>query len=155
MFKSFAVIAVVIAGLMLAPSSLSAQGNTRIGTWKLNLAKSKFEHSPAPKSETRVFTVFQGDGISADFTLVNAAGQTVKTSYSVKYDGKDYPYKGPLGDTMSITRGSDGVTTAIVKKAGTVVATTKTSVSADGKTMTQTSSYPDNAKLDVRVLDKQ
>ena len=50
MFKPFAVAAVVVAGLMLAPSSLFAQTNTRIGTWKLNLAKSKFEHGPAPKS---------------------------------------------------------------------------------------------------------
>lgn len=37
----------------------------------------------------------------------------------------------------------------------TLVVTMRTSVSADGKTMTQTSRYPDNAKLDVRVLDKQ
>lgn len=155
MIKPLAFVAVVIASLVLAPLTGSAQTNSRIGTWKLNLSKSKFEHGPAPKSETRVFTAYQGDGISADFTLVNAAGATVKTTYSVKYDGKDYSYHGPLGDTMSITRGSDGVTTAIVKKAGTVVATTKTSVSADGRTMTQTSSYPDNAKLDVRVLDKQ
>ncbi len=94
MFKPFAVVAVVVAGLALAPLSLFAQtsANTRIGTWKLNLAKSKFEHGPAPQSEVRTFTVFQGDGISADFTLVNAAGQTVKTTYSVRYDGKDYPY---------------------------------------------------------------
>ena len=153
MFKQLVV--GVVAALMFAPLSLSAQTNTRIGTWKLNLSKSKFEHGPAPKSETRIFTAYQGDGISADFTLVNAAGATVKTTYSVKYDGKDYPYHGPQGDTMSITRGSDGVTTALVKKAGTLVVTTTTSVSADGKTMTQTSRYVDNAKLDVRVLDKQ
>jgi len=36
-----------------------------------------------------------------------------------------------------------------------VVATTKLSVSADGKTMTHTSRYPDNATLDVRVHDKR
>ncbi len=155
MNKRSALLGAVMVALVLAPLYVSAQTNTRIGTWKLNVATSQFEHGPAPKSETRIFTVYQGDGISADFTLVNAAGQTVKSSYSIKYDGKAYPYKGPLGDTISITRGSDNVTTAVLKKAGTVVSTTKTSVSADGKTMTQTGSFPDNAKLDVRVLDKQ
>jgi len=42
---------VVITALAAGP--LIAQTNPFIGTWKLNVAKSKFEPGPAPKSQTR------------------------------------------------------------------------------------------------------
>jgi len=116
----------VLTAFVLAPFCGAAQTNTWIGSWKINLAKSKCDHEPALKSD-----------------------------YSAKYDNKDAPFHSPSGDTISLEREGGDVTTATVKKAGKVVSTTSTSVSTDGKTLTQTVRYPDNAKTDVRVHDRQ
>jgi len=45
----------------IAAGSLSAEDNPFAGTWKLNLAKSKFDPGSGPKSQTRTI-VAQGEG---------------------------------------------------------------------------------------------
>lgn len=37
----------------------AADGDMRLGTWKLNLAKSKYAPGPAPKSQTRKWEPFE------------------------------------------------------------------------------------------------
>ncbi len=59
----------VLSLLVLSSVPLLAQDNPFVGTWKLNLAKSKFEPGPAPKSQTRT-VVAQGDG--AKYTFVSS-----------------------------------------------------------------------------------
>ena len=45
-------VCVLVFSAMTA-GALSAQSNPFLGTWKLNLSKSKFDGMPAPKSLTR------------------------------------------------------------------------------------------------------
>jgi len=53
-------LAAVVAAVL--PASLPAQNTDPInGTWKLNLAKSKFNPGPAPQSETRRYEVSGDD----------------------------------------------------------------------------------------------
>jgi hypothetical protein len=41
---------------LILPLTVRAQsGDPSLGTWQLNVAKSKFEPGPAPKSETRTY----------------------------------------------------------------------------------------------------
>lgn len=86
---------------------LLAQGNPFVGTWKLNIAKSKFEPGPAPKSPTRT-VVAQGEGAKYSFDGDGADGTSFSYSFTGKYDGKDYPVTGtgmPGGaDTIAIKR---------------------------------------------------
>ena len=57
--------------------TLQAQSNPLVGTWKLNVEKSKFDPGPAPKSLTRT-VVAQGEGVKYTFEGV-AAGSYAGT----------------------------------------------------------------------------
>ena len=46
-----------------------------LGTWRLDLAKSKYFPGPAPRSETRVYTADQ-DGVLGVINRVHADGRT-------------------------------------------------------------------------------
>ena len=74
----------------LATSPLMAQTNPFIGTWKLNVAKSKFEPGPAPKSQTRK-VVTEGEGAKYSFEGISPDGTAFSYSFTVNYDGKDSP----------------------------------------------------------------
>jgi hypothetical protein len=50
----------------VAAAPLFAQENPFLGTWKLNVAKSKFNPGPAPKSLTRTITA-DGSGTKYSF----------------------------------------------------------------------------------------
>ena len=63
---------IAIALLVVVGSSpLRPQSNPLVGTWKLNVAKSKFDPGPAPKSLTRT-VVAQGDGVKYTFDGIGA-----------------------------------------------------------------------------------
>jgi len=125
--------------LVLSSVPLLAQDNPFVGTWKLNLAKSKFEPGPAPKSQTRT-VVAQGDGAKYTFDGVAADGTPFSYSFTVKYDGKDYPVTGtgmPAGaDTITIKLVGTNKAEATQKKGGKEVAKAEAEVSKDGKVST-------------------
>jgi hypothetical protein len=139
--------------------SLSAQASApRIGTWKLNLAKSKYSPGPAPQSLTvKVEPSGQGEKGTADF--VNADGTRTTTQYTANYDGKDYPITGSqIADTVSLKRIDARTTERTDKKGGTVAQTLRRVVSQDGKTMTVTvkgTNAQGQAVNNVVVFDKQ
>ena len=84
---------VVTLGIVLGAGieRVSAQASAeRIGTWKLNVAKSKYNPGPAPQSGTLKIEA-AGQGEKATTEGVNAAGTATMTQYTANYDGKDYP----------------------------------------------------------------
>ena len=120
-------------------ANLSAQASDpRMGTWKLNVAKSKYSPGPAPRSMTlKVEPSSQGEKVTAEF--VNADGTRTASVYTAKFDGKDYPLTGSaVADTVSLKRIDARTTDRTDKKGGKVVQTLKRVVSEDGKTMTVT-----------------
>ena len=81
----FLVCALVLS--VLAAGPLAAQDNPFVGTWKLNLAKSKFVGAPAPKDSTRTVTL-NGKTATYLFTGTAADGSAVKYSFDTIYDRK-------------------------------------------------------------------
>ena len=151
----------VISALALVSAfAAQAQSNPLVGTWKLNLEKSKYDPGPAPKSLTRKVDA-QGDGVKYTFEGVAADGKAISYSFSVKFDGKDNPVMGsaPNGaDTISATRTDTHHYVATLKKGGTVVGTSKVTVSDDGKTTTVDATGTNMAGVkghDLQVYDKQ
>src|SRR6478672_10142096 len=72
-----------------------AQGaDTWVGTWKLNIAKSKYSPGPPPKSGTVRISTSSGGGISIVGDGVDADGKSTHTENTGKFDGKDYPVEG-------------------------------------------------------------
>jgi hypothetical protein len=139
--------------------NLSAQASDpRIGTWKLNAAKSKFNPGPAPQSLTvKVEPSGKGEKVTAE--TVSADGTRTTTVYTAAFDGKDYPLTGsPTADMVSLKR-IDARTTDRTDKKGDKVATSlRRVVSQDGKTMTVTTKGTDaqgQAVNNVIIFDKQ
>jgi hypothetical protein len=129
----------VLALSLVTSGVLLAQENPFIGTWKLNVAKSKFSGMQAPKSETRT-VVAQGNGETVTYEGIAANGSPISYSFTSNLDGKDSPISGtqPLGsDTVAAKRVDANTVRSISKKAGKTIYTTKTVVSKDGKVSTQ------------------
>ena len=118
---------------------LMAQGNSFVGTWKLNLAKSKFEPGPAPKSMTRTVEI-RGKSANYSFEGVAADGTPVAYSFNTDYDGKGSPITGtgtPGGaDSIALKRAGKNKTEATLKKGGKLVGRAEAEVSKDGKITT-------------------
>jgi hypothetical protein len=66
-------------------------------------------------------------------------GTVINSSYTAKYDGKEYPVVGAPWDTTAMKQVDANTVTFEVKKTGGKYHTTgRTVISADGKTMTTT-----------------
>ena len=118
---------------------LAQQDSPFVGTWKLNVAKSKYTGEKPPQNATRTIEP-QGkvtvEGIRAD-------GSPFGYSFTSNLDGKDAPISGtgPFGgaDTDAVTRVDANTHTSTVKKAGKTLVTSRAVVSKDGKVLTITS----------------
>ena len=149
--------AAAVLGILALAGAASAQTDPNVGTWKLNLAKSKYNGGTPPKSATVVIES-AGQGIKVTANQVLADGATRTISYTASYDGKDAAVSGtPDYNVVSMTR--SGNTTKGVRRRGAKRAETfTTTVSADGKTRTTTATGTDatGKKVDiVQVFDRQ
>ena len=119
--------------------ALSAQAaDPIVGTWKLNVSKSKYDPGPAPKSLTaKIEAAGEGEKLTADG--VRGDDTPIRVEYTAQFDGKDYPITGsPMADTVSLKRLDANTTERTDKKDGKVTQTLTRKVSSDGKTMTVT-----------------
>ena len=143
----------VLGGAALAQSS-----NPLIGSWKLNVSKSKYNKGPSSTSGTTKVEA-AGAGVKLTVDLVGADGKVSHWMFTANYDGKDNPVTGnsPYGDAVALTR-IDAQTTRVVSKASGKVTVTQTIVvSGDGKTRTVTTkgALGGQAVDSVAFYDKQ
>ena len=109
-----------------------------IGTWNLNVAKSRYDPGPPPVSQTRVYREEKGE-VKAMITTVYKNGNSATVHYPANYDGKEYPVSGsPDTDGISMTRVDEYTAESVLIHAGKPIGTTKRVVSRDGQTMTIT-----------------
>ena len=143
------VVTVVVAGSLMAQIKPSFEG-----TWKLNLAKSKYEGTPAPKSLTRTVTA-EGTGLKYSFEGEAADGSKISYGFTSKLDGSDSAVSGvgmPGGaDTVALERPSVHKITGVMKKGGAKIGTVWTDISSDGKTVT----VDTKAKIDGKEVKTQ
>jgi hypothetical protein len=145
----------LLSTLFLGASAFAA--DAVVGTWKLNVAMSKFSGT-APKSGTRMYTE-TADGTALDQKLVGADGKEMSMHTTIKYDGKDYPITGnPDADTVAAKVLDAHTTHFTLKKGGKVAGSVHRVVAADGKTLTVNNkgTHADGkAYDDTLVFDKQ
>ncbi len=145
--------------ILVPAMALTAQATDRaIGTWRLDVAKSKYDPPPVPKSLTVTFEQ-HGQWLKVTTKGVDGDGSPTATEYTANYDGTDYPITGaPDYDTVSLKRIDASTVQVTRKKGGHVVATVRRVVSPDGKVLTVTTKGM-NAKgqpvHDVGVFEKQ
>jgi len=157
LFQSLAMGAML--AFALTPVGFAADAaDSAIGTWKLNMEKSKFAADHAPKSMTRTYTAAAG-GTSMTVTGVNADGSAISQSATLTYDGKDDAFTGStLWDALSLKKVNGTTVKAELKKDGKVVGHATRTISGKGKVLTLTTAYK-SAKggtiHETAVFDKQ
>jgi hypothetical protein len=156
--RALILVAVALPLLVRQPTSLAP--NPRLGTWTLDLKKSKYEGVVPPRSETRTYVPGPDGAVTLTAIAVLADGGTQTIRYTAKYDSKDYPYSGPAGDTISIRALDPSAfsTSSTVKRAGKVVQTALGIVAKDGKTMSYITNGNDAAGKPInttRIYVKQ
>ena len=156
--RKFVTLGVVVVVASAFAGTVSAQTNSDLGTWKLNLAKSTFSPGPAPKSRTVVYAA-AGQGVKFSLEGVNADDSKVALAFTANYDGKDVPITGSaVADTTSLKRINATTTERTDKKGGKVVGTFTRVVSADGKSLTVTGKGTNpqgQAFTNVELYEKQ
>jgi hypothetical protein len=110
-----------------------------LGSWKLDIAKSKFGSGPAIQAETNQVEPFGGDGIKLTAQITRPDGTKVTESYAGTFDGKEFSVGGdPNVDAAYLRRIDAHTMERVNKKAGKPTTTMKYVVSKDGKTKTVT-----------------
>lgn len=129
---------------LISMGTLAAQSaGPWMGTWKLNLTKSKYNPGPAPApGGTTIFRMFpMGDGFKYTIDAVSAQGKTSHSEAFARFDGKDYPETGnPGADTNRFRRVDEHTYELTDRKNGKDALSFRITISADGKTRTSIAS---------------
>jgi hypothetical protein len=128
--------------LMIVLAAAQASGQTKPeswhGTWTLNLAKSTYNASPAPRSGISRLTPAAGGAMTLVQEQITADGTARRIETTTPVDGKDHPVASLPGVTYAITRVNDFTYVIVSKEKGVVTSTTLTVVSSDRNTRTST-----------------
>ncbi len=156
MKRRIGMLVVLTVALVAAGIAVQAQDNPFVGTWKLNVASSKFDPGPAPQSQTRTWD-------AAGMVMVSGVGATGKPfsyGYTLKGDGTSNPTMGAIPNMADMVSGkkiSANSFEAKFTKGGKEVEVTTFKVSNAGKTLTiHAKGTTDKGAFDnLQVLDKQ
>jgi hypothetical protein len=142
----------ILSLALIAAGVFAQQANdVWIGTWKLNVAKSKYSAGPGLLSET----VTIGSNGKVTVEAINANGQPVTWSYTYS-EGHEVPITGMENSTVVEKR--TGTTLEHTWKMSNATSTGKGVLSKDGKVMTYTLDGSDSQghrEHDVLVFEKQ
>jgi hypothetical protein len=147
--------------LALAITTVAAFGaDNTLGTWKLNVAASKYTPAPMPVKSLTTTREASDGGVKQTTTGEQADGTAINASYTAKYDGKDVQVTGNAPyDTISIKQvNANTLTDARKKTGGRYQGTSRIVVSNGGKTMTSTTKGTNSdgkAFTSTFVFDKQ
>ena len=148
----------LVLAVLIASVGLAAADDPLMGTWKLNLSKSKYNPGPPPQSRILKLEPAGNDSLKLTNDGVSAKGEKTHTVETFMQDSKDHPLRDEPG-VMQVNQRVDAYTTETInKKGGQTVQTLRRVVSKDGKTLTITvkGKTATGAPLDdVRVFDRQ
>jgi hypothetical protein len=149
------------AVVALAISTIAAFGaDNTIGTWKLNVANSKYTGAAMPVKSLTVTREASDGGVKQTVTGERADGP-INATYTAKYDGTEVKVTGSnlTYDTIAIKQvNANTLTDERKKTGGPYKATGRTVVSNGGKTMTTTTkgTAADGKEFtQILVFDKQ
>ena len=153
----WAKLSIAAAFASLAAGMAFAADNS-IGTWKLNMEKSKFSPVPIVKNLTTTREAADG-GVKVTSTGEQADGTPINSNYTAKYDGSNTPATGAPWDAIAIKKLNANTFTSTARKTdGKYRSTARTVISKDGKTMTSTvkgTNAEGKAFNNTMVYDKQ
>src|SRR5664279_1578210 len=97
------------AFVVLAITTVVAFGaDNSIGTWKLNVEKSKYAPAPMPLKSLTTTREASDGGVKVTTTGEQANGTAINATYTLKYDGNDVQVTGnSLYDTIAVKQVND------------------------------------------------
>jgi hypothetical protein len=128
----------IIFSILLALSAgAQAPQAPWFGTWKLDPVRSTAASDRYKRVMTRIEP--SGDGLKVTYEMVGTRGGVSHLEWAGKLDGKDYPVEGIDSVlTNAYTLLGDRSYRIVVKAEGVIAETAVVEVSADGKTLTST-----------------
>lgn len=136
------IVAWTVAGLclltLLSTGAYAASSRSAVGSWKLDLTKSSFGKTTAPKMELLTVTVDEPKQLQWKLTGASADGKTYFSSYNGAIDGKEHAMvSSEQGSTIAYKRTASGEVSWVTKdKNGRVIETGTSQLSPDGSTLT-------------------
>ena len=128
---------VFAAHIVLSGQAATAGERVLLGTWKLDLAKSKYFPGPAPLSETRSYTA-DAEGVKGVITRVHADRRIETIEWRANYDREQAVTGTPAYDAITLRKIDDYTSVSTLSHAGVVYGTARRVISPDGATMTIT-----------------
>ena len=126
----------VSLALCFATGTACFAANAQMGTWKLNVKKSKRGGMARNSTVTYQSMLFQTK-VTVDGT--DEKGRPAHSEWTGRFDGKDYAVTGdPTSDMRSYRKIDDRTMEFAAKKGGKVTITGRIVVAPDGKTRTVT-----------------
>jgi hypothetical protein len=131
----------LIFGLLLACPAVCAAEDPFVGTWKLNLEKSKYSLGSLPISSENTYEPAPGGGLKLTISTVTANGAPSTIVRIERYDEKPHPVQEERSSADAVsTKRIDNYTIEVLSyKHGKVITRLTRRISGDGKTMTSTS----------------
>jgi len=149
---------ILLLAILTASVGLQAQDNPIMGTWTLNLSKSKYVSEPPPRSRTLKFEPIGSNGLKLINDAVLANGEKTHVEEEFLQDGKEHPLHGSANADTHVNVQFDAYTSQTInRKDGKAVQALKRIVSQDGRMLTIIVSRTNaNGQPvdDVRVFDK-
>ena len=127
--------------LVLAATVIAAMAaDNSIGTWKLDVGKSKYSPAPLPLKDLTVTREAADGGVKVTITGEQSDGTKINAGYTAKYDGKEVSVTGNAPYDMIAVKQANAntFTDERHKMGGSYKGTGRTVISNGGKTMTTT-----------------
>jgi len=139
---------IVLSAFTLALVVVAArvEGQSLVGAWKVNFAKSTFSPAvPPEKSQISTWEALGGGQFKNTIDIVDAKGQSRHLEIVLRFDdGVDYPMKGAdQPTTRTYKRLNDRDFEYVQKVNGKVMATSRSVTAPDGRTRTNTTTGTD------------
>ena len=147
----------LILALAFIAVAATFASESNLGVWKLREAKSRFS-ATAAKNRTVVYEA-EGNNMKVTVDATDARGQSTHSTWTGKFDGKDYPVIGdPASTARSCKKIDDHTTEFTERKDGKITIRGRVVVTADGKSLTVTGTGTDANGRKVKytaVYDKE
>jgi hypothetical protein len=119
----------------LRAQTVAAEQDLLLGSWQLDVAKSRYTPGPPPRSEVRTY-VRDEEGMKGTIRRRRDDGSEEVIEYRADFD-REYPVMGTAAyDTIRLKRVNARTAEAVLSHAGRVFGTARRTISEDGQTLT-------------------
>jgi hypothetical protein len=154
-FVQFLLLFAATASFFIPESRLHGQSpaseqDLLLGSWQLDLVKSRYTPGPPPRSEVRTY-VRDKDGMKGTIRRRREDGREEVIEYRADFD-REYPVMGtPAYDTIRLKRIDSHTAEAVLSHAGRVFGTARRTISEDGRTLTITFRQENQGNLESNI----